>query len=525
MSDGKYKILRSLNTSGTVTLAENNDNGARFVLKELTEESLPIYRRISEFPPQENLMQVHEIIRQDGKITAVCELAEGKPLDELLDSGRVFPISEIRHITVQLCRAAEQLHHNGIIHRDITPKNIIIDEKLHLTLIDYGISRLFTGNREQDTTLYGTEGFAPPEQYGFRETRFTADIYAIGVVMKLLLNVCPNCPPTQEVLLRKIAAKCTRFVPEERFKSAAAVRRAVTRSQRIIPVGITAVSSAVTAGILAAVLIFMNVNSAPPPTSKVQQLPITSAETSASTTAQTITPAVETSASTTAQTITTTVETSASSTAQTITPAVETTATTTATTARTTASTTTQTAATTARTTASTTAKTAATTVTEAAQTQELHTSDMDNPNKITVITQMNERGYYEDFFEYQFYDDPMVHGKWHRLTSIPIDSLTPLLTASSIKNNYFIGNGIFSDLSFGENGEADVYFQDGTKIPCETRWTNGYLICDYVEGTAAQRLFVATIDGEEFLFAAIKVGDFSRGNKVYFYEVYTRKE
>ncbi|MGN1120052.1 MAG: serine/threonine protein kinase, partial [Oscillospiraceae bacterium] len=337
--------------SGTVTLAEKNENGGRFVLKEITEESLPIYRRISELTPHENLMQVHEIIRQDGKITAVCEFAEGKPLDELLESGRAFPISEIRHITLQLCRAAEQLHHNGIIHRDITPKNIILDENLNLTLIDYGISRLFTGNREQDTTLYGTEGFAPPEQYGFRETRFTADIYAIGVVMKLLLNICPNCPPTQEVLLRKIAAKCTQFVPEERFKSAAAVRRAVSRSQRILPMGIAAVSMAVTAGVIAAVLIFLNVNSDPPPISKVQQLPITSVETTASSTAQTITPPVETTVTTTAQTAATTARTTASTTAQTA-----------ATTARTTATTTTQTAATTARTTAATTIQTTATT-------------------------------------------------------------------------------------------------------------------------------------------------------------------
>ena len=57
MTAGKYKALRALNTSGTVTLAENTADGKRYVLKELPGESATIYRRISELPPQENLRQ------------------------------------------------------------------------------------------------------------------------------------------------------------------------------------------------------------------------------------------------------------------------------------------------------------------------------------------------------------------------------------------------------------------------------------------------------------------------------------
>lgn len=531
----KYRVLRSLNTAGTVTLAESTADGRRYVLKELTEESTSIYRRISELPPQENLMQVHEILRQDGHNVAVCDFAEGKPLDELLESGRVFPIDELCSIISQLCRAAEHLHHNGIIHRDINPKNIILDENLHLTLIDYGISRLFTGNREQDTTLYGTEGFAPPEQYGFRETRFTADIYAIGVVLKLLLNVCSNCPPAQEVFLRNIAAKCTRFVPEKRFRNAAAIRRAINCSRCVFPVGIAAACTVACAGVIAAVLM-LNITDADVPKNAVEtsvstmaQIITTPVETSASTTAQTTTIPVETSALTTAQTTTIPVETSTSTTAQTTTIPVETSTSTTAQTTtipvETSTSTTVHTVTTPAVTTASTTAQTVTNIVTEVTQPQELHTSDMDNPNKITVTTEINERGYYEDIFEYQFYDDPMVHGEWCWLTSISTDLLTPQLTADLIKDNIFLGDNIFSTLSFGDNGEAQCILYDGTETPCGVRWTNGFLICEYVEGTAAQQLFALTLDGEEFLFVAVKTGDFSRENKVLFYEVYTRAE
>ena len=250
MTAEKYKALRALNTSGTVTLAENAADGRKYVLKELPGESAAIYCRISELPPQENLMRVCEILLHGERSVAVCEYVEGQPLDELLSSGKTFPITALRLIISQLCNAVERLHRYGIIHRDVTPKNIILDENLHITLIDFDISRKFSGNREQDTTLYGTEGFAPPEQYGFRETGFTADIYALGVIMKLLLNSCPDCPPAQEVLLRKIAAKCTRFVPDKRYRSAGAVRRAVSRSRFVVPAGISAASLAVLVGVL-----------------------------------------------------------------------------------------------------------------------------------------------------------------------------------------------------------------------------------------------------------------------------------
>lgn len=455
MSGEKYRILRSLNTAGTVTLAESTADGRKYVLKELTEESTSIYRRISEIPPQENLMQVHEILRQDGHNVAVCDFAEGQPLAELLESGRVFPIAEIRRITAQLCRAAEHLHRHGIIHRDITPKNLILDDNLNLKLIDFDIARQYSGNREQDTTPYGTEGFAPPEQYGFRETRFTADIYAIGMVLKLLLNGCPDCSPAQEVLLRKIAAKCTRFVPEKRYKSAGAVCRAVSRSRRIIPVGIIVGSAVVLAGIISAVLVLQNFSREAQQVSEVQQPPETSA--------------AETIAATTIKPITTV--------------------------------------------------------VTEPPKPQELHTSDMDNPNKITVTTTKNEQGYYEDIFDYVFYDDPAVHGEWSYCNTVPAEAFTPLITSKYIKNCKYTDENIFSALTLSDSGEARCILQNGEEMLCDSRWTNGFLICEYVEGTAAQRLFEATIDGEEFLFIAVKTGDFSRENRVDCYEVYTCAE
>lgn len=501
MTAGKYKALRALNTSGTVTLAENTADGIKYVLKELPGESAPIYRQISQLPPQENLMRVCEILLHGERSVAVCGFIEGQPLDELLSSGKTFPITALRRIISQLCNAVEHLHRYGIIHRDVTPKNIILDENLHLTLIDFDISRKFSGNREQDTTLYGTEGFAPPEQYGFRETGSTADIYELGVIMKLLLNSCPDCPPAQEVMLRKIAAKCSRFVPDKRYRSAGAVRRAVSRSRFVVPAGISAASLAVLVGVLA-VLSLRNYGENMPP--EIPQVPVSSqAETTAVTTAQTTSvTTVSTSVTTEKSVPETQVSTAQTTTAMTSKPA-----------------------ATTARTTAATAQTTGPAEIPQELLPHELHRSDEDNPDKITVTTKLNEQGLYEDYFDYAFYDDPAVHGEWNYCTYIPLEALNSTLTADYIRSRSSDEVFIFSALNIGDNGECECFLSDGSKTPCESRWTNGYLICEYAEGTAAQCLFEITIDGEEFLFAALKTGDFSRENKVYNYAVYTRAE
>ena len=252
---------------------------------------------------------------------------------------------------------------------------------------------------------------------------------------------------------------------------------------------------------------------------EIPQVSVSSpAETTTVTTAQTtsamaVSTSVTTEKSVPESQISTTQTTTATTSAQTSKPAV--------TTAQTTSTTNSKPAETTARTTATT----APAEIAQELLPHELHKSDADNPDKITITTKLNEQGLYEDYFDYAFYDDPAVHGEWNYCTYIPLEALNSTLTADYIRSLSSDEVFIFSALNISDNGECECFLSDGSKTPCESRWTNGYLICDYAEGTAAQCLFEITIDGEKFLFAALKTGDFSRENKVYNYAVYTRAE
>ncbi|MCI6594068.1 MAG: hypothetical protein MSJ87_02280 [Firmicutes bacterium] len=75
-----------------------------------------------------------------------------------------------------------------IVHRDIKPSNIILTEDGRIVLIDLNAARLDDKNRSHDTQLIGTAGFAAPEQYGFAASSPRADLYAAGILMRVLLT-------------------------------------------------------------------------------------------------------------------------------------------------------------------------------------------------------------------------------------------------------------------------------------------------------------------------------------------------
>ena len=163
----------------------------------------------------------------------VREYCQGEALSKAVHG---FSRRDALAIAIQLCDILTYLHTQTppVIHRDIKPQNIIIAEDGKVKLIDFGISRTYDDTAPNDTVAFGTQAFAPPEQYGFSQTDCRADVYALGVVTGWLLTGAAVPGEVLQTLddkrLAKIYRKCTAFAPEARFPSAAKMKKALLRA-------------------------------------------------------------------------------------------------------------------------------------------------------------------------------------------------------------------------------------------------------------------------------------------------------
>lgn len=148
------------------------------------------------------------------------EYVEGISLDAYMKLGRVTE-KEIVDIAIKLVKEMKVLHDSrpSIIHRDIKPQNIIIKEDKSVALIDFGISRIYKENENEDTVFGGTRFFAPPEQYGFMQTDIRSDIYSFGIALSWMITGTARPIQKPHTRLEEIACKCCEFAPDRRFKN------------------------------------------------------------------------------------------------------------------------------------------------------------------------------------------------------------------------------------------------------------------------------------------------------------------
>lgn len=163
-----------------------------------------------------------------------CELREYVPGETLGDvaAQRSFSDEEIISIGEKLCAQLEGLHGQPrpIIHRDIKPRNVVLRPDGTPVLIDFGISRVYSES-SNDTVVFGTQGFAPPEQYGFSQTDCRSDIYALGILLNWLLTGKTEAPAEAKTPLERVIRRCTAFDPHKRYAGAGQVRRALNRAR------------------------------------------------------------------------------------------------------------------------------------------------------------------------------------------------------------------------------------------------------------------------------------------------------
>jgi outer membrane protein assembly factor BamB/tRNA A-37 threonylcarbamoyl transferase component Bud32 len=133
--------------------------------------------------------QVYDYFTEGEHSYLVLEFIQGEDLESLLNSMETLPSeAQVVNWALQVCSVLIYLHNrepHPIIFRDIKPSNIMLDERGHLRLVDFGIAKVFEGGEKG--TMIGTEGYSPPEQYrGIAGPR--GDIYSLGATIHHLLT-------------------------------------------------------------------------------------------------------------------------------------------------------------------------------------------------------------------------------------------------------------------------------------------------------------------------------------------------
>lgn len=187
----------------------------------------------------EHLPRVVETYDLPDQVVVVREYVYGAPLASCVaEAGRMGETAAAR-VVADVCDAVATLHEQGIVHRDVSPKNVILSQH-GAVLIDLGIARAYVEGAQRDTTRLGTWGFASPEQYGFAQTDVRSDVYSIGCLLGYMLTgVTPDAEGYAAALadsavvrpeLRCIVEKACSFEPSERYQSARALRAAVLQA-------------------------------------------------------------------------------------------------------------------------------------------------------------------------------------------------------------------------------------------------------------------------------------------------------
>jgi len=127
-----------------------------------------------------NVVTVFDEGRDRGDSFMVMEFVRGKTLRDIIAERGPMTGDQAARIVSQVAAALDAAHEAGVIHCDVKPANVIVDEQGHAKLTDFGIARAARGPREHE--LIGTARYIAPERIAGEAPTERSDIYSLGLV-------------------------------------------------------------------------------------------------------------------------------------------------------------------------------------------------------------------------------------------------------------------------------------------------------------------------------------------------------
>jgi len=206
-----------------------------------------------------NVCKMYDLNEEEGMPYITMEYVKGEDLKSLIRKKEKLTEGEVITIAKQVCEGLAEAHGLGVVHRDLKPQNIIIDEKSNAKIMDFGIARSIEApGITQTGVIIGTPDYISPEQAEGEEVDRRSDIYSLGVILFEMVTgsvpfrgdtafsvalkhktEAPQYPrklnPQVSEDLSRLILKCMEKDKEKRYQSAREAHSALDRIEKGIP--------------------------------------------------------------------------------------------------------------------------------------------------------------------------------------------------------------------------------------------------------------------------------------------------
>ncbi|MGC9951849.1 MAG: serine/threonine-protein kinase [Bryobacteraceae bacterium] len=228
---GKYEILSKLGRGGMadVYLAQDTENQRTVALKVIEQgpdadsrETIEAERRGSQLQAKlaeidSRVVRIFDTADMDGYFVVAMEYVEGHDLSDLMRGGPAAP-DDAADIALAICQTIHNAHSlevtidgkdcRGIVHGDIKPKNIRIDNENRVRVLDFGIAKALSLSRKLTRNEFGSVPYASPERLESGDVNSMSDLWSLGVLLyELVTGSQPYQAESTERLERMIRSR------------------------------------------------------------------------------------------------------------------------------------------------------------------------------------------------------------------------------------------------------------------------------------------------------------------------------